>query len=296
MPSIESTKQGFAACLGKRLLVVDDDPANREIVLDLLEQSLPEMEVLLAKDGLQALEVLAKHPVDVILLDWEMPRMNGLEFLQHRREYQVHEQIPVVLYTGAMTQSGHLAQGLEAGAVDFLRKPADETELLARLNAILYQKDLERARQAAEQLLLRQEITLLQQEVNQQIILLAQKNEALSGIRQTCEDLARRREITPLSLAQSIGRMLEQDDYWESLLDKFRRTDPLFIQKLHQLQEPLSPAELRLSVLIRLGIDNKTIAHLLQISAEGVKKSRYRLRKKLQIEGEDNLDSYIQTI
>lgn len=291
-----ATNIPFTACQNKNLLVVDDSVDNREFVVDLLLQMAPSINVLVAKSGKHALQILEKKPIHIILLDWEMPEMTGLELLQLLQQNAVYQQIPVVMYTGAMTATHDLSQALSCGAIDFLRKPADPIELLARLDSILRQKEAEQARKHAEQQLLQQEITLLRQEMNSYLLLLSRKNEALLDIKTRCEELAANKEIPPKNFTQTIDRLLEQDDYWESFLQKFNRTDAHFIQQLAICAPDISPAELRLAVLIRLGMDNKAIANLLHISAEGVKKSRYRLRKKLNLEQDDNLDKYLMEL
>jgi DNA-binding NarL/FixJ family response regulator len=280
----------YPFCEDKTLLMVDDDPQNRLLLVQIVEAAAPSMNILLARHGLQAIEILQKKAVDLILLDWEMPEMDGISFL-HDAQKRPWSNLPIVMYTGAMTASHNLADALAAGAFDFLRKPADPIEIMARLNNVLQQKSLEQQRNKALQDLHEQEVLLLRQEINNYLILLAQKNQALQEVKDGLDQTSK--SLNPKQLSNQIARMLEQDDYWETLLHKFQRTEPRFMQWLHQQCSSLSPAELRLALLLRLGMDNKAIAHLLNISAEGVKKSRYRLRKKLNLGEQDNLDKYL---
>lgn len=285
----------------KVLLIVDDDPQNRAFIVNTMLQISPEMTVLTAKHGQQALEVLTKKEVDIILLDWEMPVMNGLELLEYLQKNPVWKLIPVLMYTGAMTESGHLAQALELGAVDFLRKPADSVELAARIQSILKQKNAEKERAEALQALLlleksflEKELVLAKQELNNYLLILAKKNELLLNIKKKCENSKQSKETNLQTIAQYIGQVLLQEDYWDAFLDRFNKTDQCFIQNILQENPNLSPAEIKLAVLIRLGMDNKSIANLLNITADSIKKSRYRLRKKISIlEQEDSLDVYI---
>jgi len=94
-----------------------------------------------AGDGVEALEKTASFRPDVILLDYMMPRMNGLEVVKRLRENPQHKGLPVILLTAKATQEDKVA-GLDAGADDYVTKPFDSIELLARVRAMLRLKDM----------------------------------------------------------------------------------------------------------------------------------------------------------
>ena len=122
-----------------KILIVDDEPFN----LDLLEQELMEYDYVIerANDGVEALEKTASFKPDVILLDFMMPRMNGLEVVKRLRGDQEHKGIPVILLTAKATQEDKVA-GLDAGADDYVTKPFDAVELLARVRAMMRLKEM----------------------------------------------------------------------------------------------------------------------------------------------------------
>jgi class 3 adenylate cyclase len=122
-----------------KILIVDDEPFN----LDLLEQELMEYDYVMerANDGVEALEKTRSFKPDVILLDFMMPRMNGLEVVKRLREDQEHKGIPVILLTAKATQEDKVA-GLDAGADDYVTKPFDSIELLARVRAMMRLKQM----------------------------------------------------------------------------------------------------------------------------------------------------------
>jgi adenylate cyclase len=122
-----------------KILIVDDEPFN----LDLLEQELMEYDYVIerANDGVEALEKTASFKPDVILLDFMMPRMNGLEVVKRLRQDQEHRSIPVILLTAKATQEDKVA-GLDAGADDYVTKPFDAIELLARVRAMMRLKEM----------------------------------------------------------------------------------------------------------------------------------------------------------
>jgi len=125
--------------MSKKILIVDDEPFN----LDLLEQELGEYDYVIerAADGIEALEKTQSFAPDVILLDYMMPRMNGLEVVKQLRATPEHQGIPVILLTAKATQEDKVA-GLDAGADDYVTKPFDSFELLARVRAMMRLKEM----------------------------------------------------------------------------------------------------------------------------------------------------------
>ena len=125
--------------MSKKILIVDDEPFN----LDLLEQELADYDYAIerAGDGVEALEKTQSFEPDVILLDYMMPRMNGLEVVKHLRATPEHKGIPVILLTAKATQEDKVA-GLDAGADDYVTKPFDSFELLARVRAMMRLKEM----------------------------------------------------------------------------------------------------------------------------------------------------------
>ncbi|MGH7811130.1 MAG: response regulator, partial [Candidatus Binatia bacterium] len=122
-----------------KILIVDDEPFN----LDLLEQELMEYEYVIerAVDGVDALEKTESFGPDLILLDYMMPKMSGLAVVKQLRANDKHKGIPVILLTAKATLEDKIA-GLDAGADDYVTKPFDSFELLARVRAMLRIKDL----------------------------------------------------------------------------------------------------------------------------------------------------------
>jgi adenylate cyclase len=122
-----------------KILIVDDEPFN----LDLLEQELGDYDYAIerATDGVEALEKTETFRPDVILLDYMMPKMNGLEVVKQLRASEQHKAIPVILLTAKATQEDKI-RGLDAGADDYVTKPFDSFELLARVRAMLRIKQM----------------------------------------------------------------------------------------------------------------------------------------------------------
>lgn len=119
------------------ILVADDDLNNLKVILSYVRTAEAQYRVINANNGRNAYQLALTARPDIILLDWEMPEMSGIEVVQALKKHEETADIPVIIYTGIMLGGDHLKIALEQGAVDFLRKPADRVELLSRLQAAL---------------------------------------------------------------------------------------------------------------------------------------------------------------
>jgi len=106
----------------KKILIVEDNPMNMELTLDLLE--FYGYDVIQAEDGIKALERLAESKFDLILLDMQLPKMDGLEVLERIKKNPATADIPVIAVT-AHAMKGSEEYFMEMGCVDYVSKPID---------------------------------------------------------------------------------------------------------------------------------------------------------------------------
>jgi two-component system, sensor histidine kinase and response regulator len=178
----------------------------------LLRHAPEEYAVITAADGKLGCEQAAIHQPDLIIMDWVMPEMNGLEALLFLKEREETRDIPVIMLTG-LGSSKHVEFALNAGAADYLRIPIEKIELLARVRATLalsdsYRRIKEQSQRLEEQ---NQELIALNQLKNEFLGIAAHdlKN-PLSNIADLARIIEREAETAPLTDVQEFARLIGQ--------------------------------------------------------------------------------------
>ena len=118
----------------ERILLVDDNPLNLQVLMETLQSR--QSRLLVAKNGEAALTISRKTHPDLILLDIMMPGMDGYEVIRQLKADRETEEIPVI-FLSALDQTGDKVRGLELGAVDYVTKPFQAEEVLARVDTHL---------------------------------------------------------------------------------------------------------------------------------------------------------------
>ncbi len=118
----------------KRILVVEDEQAIREMVGFALKKAGFQFEEV--ADAEQALVSIASQTPDLMLLDWMLPGMSGVDLARRLRREELTAAIPIILLTARVEESDRV-HGLEVGADDYMTKPFSPRELIARINAVL---------------------------------------------------------------------------------------------------------------------------------------------------------------
>jgi two-component system phosphate regulon response regulator PhoB len=118
----------------RNVLIVDDEPAIREM----LNFALSEAGFVIreAADAPQARRLIAEETPDLVLLDWMLPGLSGIDLARHLRKQDTTRRLPIIMLT-ARGEEGDKLKGLDVGADDYVTKPFSPRELIARINAVL---------------------------------------------------------------------------------------------------------------------------------------------------------------
>ncbi|ARS52455.1 phosphate regulon transcriptional regulator PhoB [Kushneria konosiri] len=120
--------------MSRTVLIVDDEAPIREMIAMALEMA--DFRILEAEDARSAHELVVDERPDLILLDWMLPGVSGIDLARRLKREPTTRDIPIVLLT-ARSEEDNKVQGLESGADDYITKPFSPRELIARLKAVL---------------------------------------------------------------------------------------------------------------------------------------------------------------
>lgn len=118
------------------ILLVDDEPDNLAIVNTYLKQANPDYTIMQAKNGKVALKLAEKVKPDLLLTDWNMPVMTGLELVQYFKSSEAFKDVPVVMQT-ANSEDRQLKEAFDNGVIDYIKKPINQVELIARVKSVI---------------------------------------------------------------------------------------------------------------------------------------------------------------
>ena len=122
-----------------RILIVDDDDMNLKMAEFILKKDMKDIEVLLADSGMKAIDALQREKVDLVLLDFQMPVMNGLKTLEIIRKREDMKDIKVIFLTAASDRDTVMKAGM-MGVADYIKKPFMPKDLIDRVSQALAEK------------------------------------------------------------------------------------------------------------------------------------------------------------
>ncbi|MGQ4648192.1 ATP-binding protein [Lyngbya aestuarii] len=193
------------------ILIVDDNPTNLGVLSDYFSDS--GWEILVAQDGEAAIETVEYAHPDIVLLDIIMPVVDGFETCRHLKANPSTKDIPVI-FMSALSETVDKVRGFQLGAVDYISKPVQQEEVLARVNTHLSIRNLTRRLQE-QNIRLQQEIRNRQQAEEQLLGLQAELYQALAQEKELNELKSRiistisHEYRTPLTIISSSAEILE---------------------------------------------------------------------------------------
>lgn len=271
-----------------KILIVDDDIDNLQIIYALITEYLPEYEVLQTNNPENVLSIAPKAKPDLIITDWDMPKISGIELIKLLKADYKTKDIPVIMITGIMITAKNLKIALESGAVDYIRKPIEPVELIARINSVLKLQDYY--------------IQIMEQkdkELTESALHLIRSHEFINGFNNKLHEIQSIIKSNPdsaIKILTKLGQDILQknnEDNWIRFKLAFSKVHKDFNKNLIRQCPKLTPSEINLCSFIKLGMSNKEIASVLYQSPDSVKVSRYRIRKKLKLERNENFETYL---
>ena len=287
--------------LTDKILLVDDDHKNLSVVIEYLKDETDD--ILYAPNGVVAYEIAIIEKPDIIIMDWAMPLMNGIETTLKLKATKETSDIPVIIASGMMTETKDLKQALEIGAIDYLRKPFDAIELTSRVtSAIRFNKTYLEVKEKHQEIesLFEQQKAYHDRELTLRFMYENQKNELLIDLKKRIKKLEKN---APKELGSELNKIKKEISYNITSPDSrdnftihFEKVHPNFIKSLKMNYEELTPNDLRIASYIKMGMDNKEIARLTGVKVESVKININRLKKRLYLNPEKSIRDFITTV
>ena len=271
----------------KNILIVDDQPEHLQSIADFFAESKLPYKIRKAPSANIALNLIKIKIPDLIITDWEMPEMDGIEFVKQLRVNCQTANIPIIMCTGAMTTSEHLEISMKAGATDYIRKPVDPIELIARTRSILKINDLQK-----------EIIEQKNRELAENSIYLVQSNKFHEKMVKDLQNLNKKfkKGEDPGEFVNTIINDLDtqlKEESWKRFDIYFQRVHKEFQKNLLNKFPNLTVGELRLCIFLRMGMNSKDISAAISQTVGTVKVSRFRLREKLNMQKEENLTVFL---
>lgn len=264
------------------VLIVDDTPGNVSVLTGLLKNSY---RIGFATTGQKAIEYANTYIPDIILLDIMMPEMDGYETCARLKENKLTSHIPII-FISVMNKPEDTARGFGAGAADFITKPFDREEVMARVKTHL---ELKNYRDTLEDLVQQRttELTAAKTE-------LEETNTALKVLLRTRDEEQKKLEenilynveklIKPwITKFKNTDSVQKKNRYFEFIDSAISEIISPFSKKLSASFLNFTPSELQVANLIRQSKSTKEIAEILNLSTHTIHTHRKHIREKMGI-------------
>jgi len=283
-----------------KILVVNDQEVDYKIIASYLKFGGDQYSVLKARNGKDACDIAEKEIPDLIIMDWDMPVMNGIKAIEHLKRTESTKDIPIIMLTAVNKSSENLQTAFNAGALDFVRHPIDKIEFLARVKSVLLITDYYNQKVEAEhkaKLLVEEILSHKKQELALLALNSTYKKNLLVNLKKEVRAIFNGGNCPEIKSLKAILSTYDEDESdWDIFKNQFEIIHSGFFNRLEKRHADLTANEKRFCAYIRISMSSNDIAKLLNISMEGIKKSRYRLRKKFGLSTPENLDDYIAGI
>lgn len=290
--------------LKKQILLVDDEPANIGFLFNELNNH--NYELFVAKSGEACLNILETEEPSAIIIDWEMPGMTGIEVIRQIRANPTTNKIPIIMATGKMTSVENFETAFLAGANDYVRKPFNKTEIIARIKSLIkFREENDKVLQLEKEIFMlelehiKSELEMNQKTLTSSTLKLIQSQENTKKI---IEDLIQLKEVSSMDHKERINDIISSikiniySTNWKEFEIAFEKVHTNFYINLSSKFPNLTPNERKTCAFLKLNLSNKEICAITLSTESAIKKAKTRLRKKLNLEPSEDLKKFIQTI
>jgi len=288
-----------------KILIVDDELDFLDNIVNIFESTESDFEVLQANNINLAIEIIKLESPDLILTDWEMPNVSGLELVKFVKLNKKFKHIPIILCTGKKTSFENLQTAFEIGVNDFIRKPFDKIELILRVRSMLILTESIKKNIKQRHKLIKLESQLIIEKLNniENLVInsdkkidisdnhLQKNNIKLIEIKNAVENFYENKNCLECKkIKQKIDKIINNEDFIRLNLESD------FIQNLKKQNPILSVSDLKLCYFIYQNYSTKEIANVLNVQSNSINIARYRIRKKLNLNKSANLNDYFKNL
>lgn len=272
-----------------QILIVDDNPYSVSLISVVLSKNM-DCELSVAFDGASAIKKAQEIKPDLILMDWQMPGIDGIRSIELLKEDANTASIPVIMIT-CLSEKTDLEKAFNTGVVDYIRKPFEAVELLARVKSVLQINDYYKKMVEAQK---RETAAISLRNIQNDEF----KNKYLSELKQVKSLL----KTDPAAVEAYLNRIINDlnqvfsESSWNQFESRIKESDQEFYKNLALKHPNLTPAEIKLCFFLRLNMSTKEIASMTFQTYDSVRIARTRLRKKMNLGTDDNLVGYLFAI
>lgn len=303
------------------ILIADDEIENLQIIEEALLETDFKHRLIMVVNGKIMVEFAEKRVPDLIITDWEMPEMNGIEAIRELKKKESTKDIPIIMCTGIMTSSANLETALTSGAIDYIRKPIDKIELVARVSSMLKLADSFKAvkeqnvilKQQKDEIQKQQEVIIKQETDEIKRLLKRKKNELKNTkLRLINYNLSISKFISDIkSLSPYVNKegakkaqviianyMIENNEKTCNEIEThFKEVHNDSYEKLERLYPGLTQNEKRVCLFLILKMDTKQVAEILHKSIRTIEGFRTNIRKKINMNNSnENLQDFLANL
>ena len=291
----------------KTILIIDDEPSNFQIIVNIFKNSGYNFKIYCASEGKLGVEIAIQTLPDIIITDWEMPELNGIQVILELKKNIDTKEIPIIMSTGVKLTSENLKIALESGAFDFIRKPFDDVELIARTNSAIkfvdyYNQKIEHEKEIIKikEDNFKNEIEAKKRELLFNTLILSRinnlyekfQNEIEKSINSENLDLNKFVKLVKNHTSEMISSANKQ--IWSELELNFEQINDSFYKNIIKKFPNLTHNEKKLCAYLRLNLNTKEIASLTSQTYRAVEIARIRLRQKLGLTGtEEEIHTFL---